>query len=119
MRLLKLSAALWCLACIGTLSVFAQRAQLAQHTKPAAQPQAPAATETAPQPDSLQDQPVRRIIVVTQKQQALQGLDDRLQNNQVFKVTPEGLQRALQEARARERAASTVPVVGRQCVSEQ
>lgn len=102
MRLLKLSAALWWLACIGPLSVFAQSAQLAQHTQPAAQQQAPAATGTAPQPEARQDLPVRRIIVVTQKQQALQGLDDRLRIRDAFKVPAESLQRALQEARERE-----------------
>lgn len=107
MRLLKLSAALWCLACIGTLSVSAQSPQLAQHTQPAAQTQTQAARETAPQPDSRQDRPFRKIIIKTiivpqKPQQAPQSPDDRLQIRDAFKVSAESLQRALQEARARE-----------------
>lgn len=109
MRLLKSSAALLFTTCFASLWAVAQNAQSAQpaqQTQPAARSlaQSPTETETAPQPGPGQNQAPARIIIVPQKpQQAPQSPDDRLQTQEAFNIPPEALQRAIQEARERER----------------
>jgi len=121
MRLLKPSVALLFAACFASLWAVAQNTQTTQpvqQTQLAAQSpaqlpqQAPAVTElapgssppAAPEPASGQDRPFRKIIIVPEKpQETPKSPDDRLLMKEAFKVPPEELQRALQEARERER----------------